>query len=41
MIEAEEERRIAAQAEWDEAREKERAEAEEDMLWDLQENLMK
>ena len=40
MIEAEEERRITAQAEWDEARAKERAEAEEDRLFELQDKML-
>ncbi len=40
MIEAQEERRIAAQVEWDAARAAERAAILEDQLWDLQERLM-
>ena len=40
MIEAQEERRIATQVEWDAARAAERAAILEDQLWDLQERLM-
>lgn len=41
MIEAAEERRIAAQAEWDDARAAERAAILEDQLWAVQERLMR
>jgi hypothetical protein len=40
-IEFEKERHNQARAEWDAARERERAEIEEDLLWDIQDSFAK
>ena len=41
MIEAEKERRDDARAEWDAARERERVEISEEVMWDIQDSFMK